>query len=321
MIKVSVIVPIYKVEKYLRRCIESLINQTLDKIEIILVDDGSPDSSGKIADEYASYKNVKIIHKKNGGLSSARNAGIAVALGEYIGFVDSDDYVELDMFEYLYNNAEKNDSDIAACGYTVIYPNNKIEKITRNLGNAIYTKEEAMDIHLFSGYIDNIACNKIFKRELFNEINFEIGKLYEDIILMPKLFNLCKVISLHTDSKYNYCKRNDSIAGSSFSKKTLALIDACNEDVNYCLSIFPDIKNIKIARIQWHVVVANKMILGNYKDRDFVRKIKSMIRANIINIIKCRYINLKRKIQLFLFGYCYSFYKFLYKNFFRSDGE
>ena len=313
MIKVSIIVPIYNVEKYLKRCIDSLINQTLKNIEIILVNDGSQDHSGEIANEYQKYKNVKIIHKKNGGLSSARNAGIKIATGEYIGFVDSDDYVELDMFEYLYNNAKKNNSDIAACGYTVFFSNGQVNKITKNIGNKLYSPKEAMNIHLFTGYIDNIVCNKIFKRSLFDNLKFEDKKLYEDILIMPKLFNLCKTITLHTDSKYNYCKRNDSIAGSQFSKNTLALIDACDENVNYCLSIYPELKDIKIAKIQWYVVVANKMILSNYKDKLFIKNIKLTIKHNVKNIIKCEFLSKTRQVQLLLFGYSYLLYTLLYR--------
>ena len=118
MPKVSVIVPMYNVERYVRQCVDSLLAQTLDDIEIILVDDGSPDSCGKIADEYAArYGNVKSVHRENGGLGSARNTGIAIASGEYVGFVDSDDWVSFEMFERLYGVAKQNDADIAMGGY------------------------------------------------------------------------------------------------------------------------------------------------------------------------------------------------------------
>lgn len=130
--KVTVVVPVYNVERYLKRCIESLKNQTLKEIEIVLINDGSKDKSGEICNEYASkYENIKVIHQLNRGLSGARNTGIKVAQGEYIGFVDSDDYVEKDMFERLYNQAKEYSCEIACCGVKNIYENGKEEIITK----------------------------------------------------------------------------------------------------------------------------------------------------------------------------------------------
>ena len=122
MCKVSVIVPVYKVEKYLNKCVDSIINQTLEDIEIILVDDGSPDNCGKICDDYAQKDNrIVVIHKTNGGLSDARNAGLEVARGEYIGFVDSDDYIAPEMISLLYGVCKKNSTDIAGCDLAYVY--------------------------------------------------------------------------------------------------------------------------------------------------------------------------------------------------------
>lgn len=115
---ISIIVPVYKVENYLSKCLDSMICQTYKNIEIILVDDGSPDNSGKICDDYAKKDSrIKVIHKENGGLSDARNAGLKIATGKYIGFVDSDDYISVEMYEKLYNQAKKEDADIACCNY------------------------------------------------------------------------------------------------------------------------------------------------------------------------------------------------------------
>lgn len=122
MCEISIIVPVYKVEPYLRKCVDSILAQTFTDFEVILVDDGSPDNSGKICDEYASKDSrVRVIHKKNGGLSSARNAGIDVARGKYLGFVDSDDYIEKDMYELLYDNIVKEQADLSICGIYDVY--------------------------------------------------------------------------------------------------------------------------------------------------------------------------------------------------------
>lgn len=311
--KVSIIVPIYKVEKYLDKCIQSIINQTLEDFEVILVDDGSPDNCGKIADKYAKkHNNISVIHKKNGGLSSARNAGLKKAEGEYIAFIDSDDYIEKDMMEYLYKNAKKCNSDIAACGYSVIWPNGEIEKITKDVGDVVYTKAEALDIHLFSGYIDDVSWNKLYKRELFESIRFAEGKLYEDMIIMPLLLSQCEKVSLHSDSKYYYCKRNDSIGGAAFNEKTLSLSTAADDNYNYCKRECPSIKNIIVAKIQWHIVVLNKMILAKQVDHKYVKQIKREIRKNIFYILGCRYINYIRKIQLLMVLFSFWLYRIMY---------
>ena len=148
-IKISVIVPIYKVEKYLRRCIDSIINQTFKNIEIILVNDGSPDNCPKICEEYKNKDNrIIIINQENQGLSVARNSGIRIARGQYLVFIDSDDYIEEDMIEYLYEGIVKYDVDISCCGYVAVYDNGIKEKITVPSEDTIYKKEEALNILL-----------------------------------------------------------------------------------------------------------------------------------------------------------------------------
>ena len=140
--KISVVVPIYKVEKYLDRCIYSIINQTYTNLEIILVDDGSPDNCPKICDEYASKDNrIKVIHKQNGGLSSARNAGIKVATGDYIGFVDSDDFIELDMYEQMYKVAYENDVDLVMSDYYKVHKDDRKE-VTLDINPGMYKKDD-----------------------------------------------------------------------------------------------------------------------------------------------------------------------------------
>ena len=321
MTEISVIVPIYKVEQYLDRCLTSLVKQTInDKIEIILVDDGSPDNCGKISERYAKmYENIKVIHKENGGLSSARNAGINIAKGKYLCFIDSDDFIEKDMLEYLLDKAQKFNSDIAACGYDVIYNNEKNQQVMRIQSDTVYSQKQAMDIHLFTGYLDDVAWNKLYKIELFKKIKFSEGKLYEDMIIMPQILKISKVISIHPDVKYHYCKRNDSIGGKEFNKDTYSLIEACDNNVNSILEIYSDLNNIKVAQIHWHIVVCNKMILSDFKDKNLIKSIKKEILKNIINIIFCKYIGKTRKFQMILFLLSYNIYGLLYKNFIRKN--
>lgn len=206
MAKVSVIVPIYNVEKYLSKCLNSLVNQTLDDIEIILVNDGSTDNSGKIAKEYKDKYTEKIIYleKENGGLSDARNFGIPYAKGEYIAFLDSDDYIEEEAYEKMYEKAKKEDADYIECDFIWEYPNKQI--IDKRIE---YTDKKDMLTK-----VRVVAWNKLIKRELIinNNIRFPKGLRYEDIEFTYKLIPLLKKV-LYIDKPFvHYVQRKNSIA-------------------------------------------------------------------------------------------------------------
>ena len=169
--KISIIVPVYNVEKYLNRCIDSILNQTLEDIELILVDDGSKDGSGQICDEYAVKDcRVRVFHIENGGPAKARNLGIIHAIGEYIGFVDSDDYIESSMYERLYSRAMINNSDVVMCGYNIVTEDSVIHKILNY--NSEYSNQDIIKENLIYAYYTDkhdglySLCNKIFKRSL-----------------------------------------------------------------------------------------------------------------------------------------------------------
>lgn len=207
MPKVSVIVPVYNVEEYLERCLDSLVNQTLKDIEIIIVNDGSTDGSKEIIQEYINkYKNIVYLEKKNGGLSSARNYGIPYAKGEYIGFVDSDDYVELTMYEKMYNKAVEEKSDMVECDFIWEYPNKKREDIGK-----IYSgkKEAIVEARV-------VAWNKIIKKDIIekNKITFPEGLRYEDIEFFYKLVPHLNKISFVKEAFVHYIQRESSIANT-----------------------------------------------------------------------------------------------------------
>ncbi|EME3187758.1 glycosyltransferase, partial [Enterococcus faecalis] len=166
MPKISIIVPVYNVEKYLEKCVRSILAQTFTDFELILVDDGSPDSSGAMCDQFAEQdQRVKVIHKENGGLSDARNAGIEIATGEYLGFVDSDDYIADDMYELLYTNIVKEDADLSICGIYDVYEGK--EPIVKSLIQGTFSREEALLLILQGNIISVHAVNKLYKRKLF----------------------------------------------------------------------------------------------------------------------------------------------------------
>ena len=234
MIEVSVVVPIYNVEKYLGRCLESLVNQTFQKIEIICVNDGSPDQSQKIVDEY--YKKyphlIKSLIKENGGLGDARNYGLAHASGKYICFIDSDDWVELDMIEKMYQNAVENDSDIVCCGLRRIdEKGNILSREQLNLKNE-YTPREAMIT------LAPAAWNKLYRKSLFDETNitYPVGVWYEDLPTTTMLLMHCKKITTVNEIFVNYLQREGSIIYSYDERsrdifKVLEQIRRYNEEV------------------------------------------------------------------------------------------
>jgi len=216
---ISVIVPVYKVEPYLRRCLDSILAQTYKNLEIILVDDGSPDNCGAICDEYAAKDDrIVVIHKENGGVSSARNVGLRTASGEWIGWVDSDDWIELDMFEYLLRQAQNTQADISICGRIEEY-----KYYQRECGfeqDELLNTEEALHLLLLDRTVQNYLWDKLWNRRLFEGIEFPEGRTYEDIAIMHRLFEKSDRIVAGAEAKYHYFQREGSIiATGSFRNR------------------------------------------------------------------------------------------------------
>lgn len=204
MIKVSVIVPVYNQEKRLHRCMDSLVNQTLNDIEFIVINDGSTDGSLEIINEYKKKypKKIKVITRENRGISATRNEGLSVAKGKYIGFVDSDDYIELDMYEKLYNKIEQEKCDIVICNYKMFYENSD-EVIYKNLN--LKFKNTTLDKMPNLVYkIDYSPWNKIYKRELWNGVEYPLNTKYEDLEAVLKVFVKAQSISYVEDYLYDY---------------------------------------------------------------------------------------------------------------------
>lgn len=232
---ITIVVPIYKVEKYLEECITSLINQTYENIEIILVDDGSPDNCGKICDKYATQdKRIKVIHKENGGLSDARNCGIDMAQGRYITFVDSDDYIDVKYIECLYNAIKINNTQISQCNILRVSDKKEIvERLgycdsTTKLGKELL--KEAYGVH----WIENVVVwNKMYNIELFDKIRYPVGKIHEDEYTTYKiLYNIDK-IAIVNEYLYNYRQSEDSIIGRKFNIKRLDILEAFEERLKF----------------------------------------------------------------------------------------
>lgn len=239
---ISIIIPVYKVEKYLEKCIKSVLNQTYSNLQIILVDDGSPDNCGEICDKYANIdKRIEVIHKKNGGLSDARNVGLKAATGEYIGFVDSDDYVSKDMFQTLYNTLINTNSDVSICNfYTVVGGKN----IVKNLDNGIeiYSKIDILKEILLDKKIQSYAWNKLYKKALFKNIEYPVGKKYEDIGTTFYLLEKCNKIAVTGSPEYYYLTREDSIVNNATKETVIDYIELISDRYDYINKKYKELK-------------------------------------------------------------------------------
>ena len=237
---ISVIVPVYKVEKYLDKCIKSITNQTYTNLEIILVDDGSPDKCGMLCDLWCSRdKRIKVIHKKNGGLSDARNVGITEARGKYVGFVDSDDYIDKDMYLKLYNKATLEKSDIALCGY--YKSNGKELELCKMQGNNEFGSSIKKNPELIK-YSYAFSAVHLFKKELIdkNKIIFEDYKIFEDLLFTYKSYKHANKIVKVFEPLYYYRTRNDGTSVTQgFSKNYTQIFDVMNELKEYYKGYIP----------------------------------------------------------------------------------
>lgn len=307
--KISIIVPIYNVELYLEKCLNSIINQTYTNIEIILVNDGSQDRCGEICEQYAQKDSrIKVIHKENGGLSDARNRGIEFATGKYIGFVDSDDYIASDMYEYLYKLIKEENADVSICDFYIdcgneIINHNKIfdkNKIVFSSANAIKSLLKGTEIQ-------NYAWNKLYRIELFDKIKYPFGKKMEDLGTTYLIFDNAENIVVGSEKKYYYLQRSDSIVNTKcydleVDKFELALKrykyikerypNIC-ENYIYFLKIILSIYRAKIPGIEEYIEKSN--IINEYNE---ILKYKKIYwkKVDIKTKIKCFIFNLNKKI-------------------------
>lgn len=279
---ISIVVPIYNVEQYLQKCVDSIINQTYKNLEIILVDDGSPDNCPKICDEYAKQDSrIKVIHKENGGLSDARNAGMKIATGEYISFIDSDDWAKSEMIESMYNRIIEDNSDLVSSG--VVWVNEDGVEI-RNATvreNCVLNTEQAMAELINDGKLKQHVWNKLYKADLIKNIPFVKGKYHEDVFWSYKVIGVAEKISIEKNSYYFYVQRSESIMGERYSAKRLDALDAMKLRCEYMNKNFPKLYNnalaVYIGSCMFHLQLAlsadvDKAVINNIKSRIVYRK-------------------------------------------------
>ncbi len=310
--KVSVIVPVYNVEKYIDRCLKSLVNQTLKDIEIIVVNDGSPDNSQKIIDKYAKkYKNVKSYIKENGGVSDARNYGIKKSSGEYIAFVDGDDFVLENMYESMYEKAKSDNFDVVVCDLNYIYEDsNKENRVSSGFN------KDTSDIN--KAIINNypVVWNKIIKREIFEDIEFKKGVWFEDVEFIYRMLPLIKNIGVIKEPFNQYIQRKGSIT-KSVDKRIYNYIDNWNGIIDfYKEKGFYDKykKELEFAYVRY--IYATFVKQSTYFDKDEYNKAVDLaiknVKKNFPNYRKNKYFYKSLKgAYLLTFNKCVS--KILYK--------
>lgn len=312
---VSVIIPVYNVREYLVECVDSILAQTYEKLEIILIDDGSSDTSSDICDQYANkYEMITVIHQENRGLSAARNVALNIATGEYVTFVDSDDYVSKEFVEYLLKIALENDAELTMCDTYKFFDNDSIKLANERDTPKCYNAESALEDMLYRKNITSYACAKLYKRELFEEIRFPEGQLFEDLFTIYKIIDLCSNICWGSAQMYFYRQRRGSIVNSKFDERKLSVVKAGVQIEKFVKSNYPAIENAAISKIFVSAVDQYRRIPNDsrydveknylesliYKNRRIVlwdKKNKGMVRG--IAFVACINIKLLRKICRF----------------------
>lgn len=249
---ISVIIPVYNVEKYLSECLDSVVNQTYKNLQIILVDDGSTDFSGKICDEYAEKDNrITVVHQKNAGAGAAKNTGLELIDGEYFSIIDSDDYIELDMYKKMVKSLEKYNADIVQCLFRNVFVNDSFDRKYKIKGNypKVLTSKRFLKEYLYD-WKYAIFANKVFKSSLLKDIRFPVGRKIDDEFFTYKLVcNAKKVVNID-NILYNYRMRKTSVMNENNSDRLIYdRIDCFIERYNYVSDIYPSLKkkyNLKL---------------------------------------------------------------------------
>ena len=304
---ISIIVPVYNTEKYLNRCVDSILGQSYDNIELILVDDGSTDSSFDICKSYQNKDSrVTAIHKENGGQGSARNIGLNVAKGDYIGFVDSDDFIDRLFILTLFDNLIKFDADISCVAYSREINSVDDKEIK------IFYQPEIMYEHLKTiSYIDQSPCNKLYRRSLFEKIRFPLMRAYEDCATIYKVLAKASKVIFQNVNLYYYEKRENSTMTQKFSAVKFQSITAYLGMYEFYKVNYPQyvnrVKNMLMGAIQY--CVGETLVLK--RQREYKKEINNA--ESILKKIGTNGLSVKSKINVFLILHLKFLYKVLYK--------
>lgn len=305
--KISVVVPIYKVEMYLKRCLDSISNQTYKNLEIILVDDGSPDTCGEIAEAYAKSDNrVKVVHKKNGGLSDARNFGIGCVTGDFTIFVDSDDWLEINMFKEMINYSLWFEADVVQSAFYYAYEDYLLfdnRYFQKNDPPIVLDNESLMNELIINERVKNFAWGKLYKTEIIRDIPFKVGVLFEDVFWAHKVMQRVNTYVIVNKPLCYYFQRKDSIV-STYTTKNLDIIQGLMERQSFIEEYYNhlSLESFKVL-LKTIFIHYNLLVVNRNKDKEGLhkRELKRYIRSNFQNFKKAASSDKDVKKQLFLF--------------------
>lgn len=300
---ISIVIPIYDIQEYLKSCIDSVIVQTYANLEIILVDDGSPDDSPRICDEYAKKDGrIKVIHKKNGGLSAARNAGLKAAKGEYVAFIDGDDYIASNFIEVLYKTCKDTGADISCTSFYRVYSGKLVAPYKKSDAQSFNNLEAIRDIFTAHSLCEVMTWNKLYRRTLFadNDIEFPVGKLHEDNFTTYKLLYFAHTIAFVNQPLYYYIQRDDSIMGRLFNERRLGVFEMFDEARDFFASKGVVVNN----ELQSSKLLSTLGLLNDYVVSDISNQhIESVLRRELKrmrHVVLNREITKKHKIMYLL---------------------
>lgn len=285
-ILVSIIIPVYNVEEYLEQCLDSVINQTYKNLEIWLVDDGSKDSGGKICDEYKELDSrIRVIHKENGGLSSARNVALDLMKGEYVYFLDSDDFISLDLIETYIDLAEKYNVDVIMGTFYEFYGNIDTKgHINPDIHPEKFSKTEALKLMLLDEKLYHAASGPLFKSDLYTDIRFPVGMLYEDYATTYYVILKCQSVLYIDDNRYYYRMRPGSIMNSKVTERDMVILDIADNISNDIVKEYPELENYAIRK----KIVVNLKFYSRILDTGFgtFKKEQERIRKTVMDCEK-----------------------------------
>lgn len=320
---ISVIIPVYKVEQYLARCVESIQKQTYENLEILLIDDGSPDNCGQKCDEYAEKdKRIKVIHKENGGLSEARNTGIEVASGKYITFVDSDDFVSHDYIEYMYHMLMQADVKLAICGVKEIWKNTKI--VEREYDKTrILTSKEAFENFLFDKGIEISAYAKLYHKDLWEKYRFPKGKVYEDTAVIYQLIEEAEKVAYGDKNCYYYVAREGSISKQTgFNKNEEDYIMYTEQMLRFIEKQYPELE-IAIHRFTLYAKfrILRMLVFTKPRNKEMEKEYVSQIKKHQKEVFWCRKTPKRDKMAIILLNLGMPVFKIMWNWYCRVTGR
>ena len=313
---ISVIVPVFNVEKFLPKCLDSILAQDYQNLEIILVNDGSTDDSLSICKKYASKdQRIKIISQKNAGLSSARNTGIDNAKGEYLTFIDSDDFVESNYVSALYGLIVKDQSDMSAVKHNVIYPT-RIEKAYTGMTFYLFNRD-VLRLMLYGNDFDVSAWGKLYHKNLFKNVRFPVGMLFEDSATTYKLILNALTISFNSIPLYNYVIRDNSITSRDFSWRDFDLIDATKQMCIDVATEYPELQSDCNRIIMYaYLSTLSKLALSDQPDNtEYLNRLLPYIKTHRKAVLKDKATPKRDRYALRLLGLGYKPFKFVWRRY------